>query len=289
MKVLSFHSCIEADLNIFWRDRPPSKDDEAAIKAADAVILPQGCKESLYRVARRNCEHVFPNYDAFFKYPGKTGQATLFLEEKLATPQTRIFSNLAAYKRTAPDNCFSRPFVFKLSWGGEGRNVFLIESPDNLQNALEFAEDWEGRGKEGFLLQEYIPTDGRSLRIVVMGDTLVSYWRVAESPDSFYSNISKGATIDYDAFPEQQKAANRVLQGFCKKTGINLAGFDFLFHAEEEKPLPLFLEINYFFRTKGLGGHDNYLKLLETSIRKWLDGIMRGDTSKQQKRSFVAS
>lgn len=289
MKVLSFHSCIEADLNIFCGGRSPTKDDEAAIKAADAVILPQGCKENLYLLARRNCEHVFPNYDAFFKYPEKTGQAALFSEQNVAAPLTEIFHNLAAYKGAAPDGGFSKPFVFKLSWGGEGRNVFLIKSPDDLQNALELAGYWERRGKEGFLFQKYIPTGGRSLRIVVIMNKLVSYWRVGERPDSFYSNISKGATIDSDAFPEQQEAAVRVLQGFCKKTGINLAGFDFLFHAEEEKPLPLFLEINYFFRTKGLGGHDSYLKLLEKSIREWLDAIRRGDTSEQQKRSFVAS
>ena len=38
-------------------------DDLDAIRAADAVILPQGCYQSLYEMARKNCKHVFPNFD----------------------------------------------------------------------------------------------------------------------------------------------------------------------------------------------------------------------------------
>ncbi len=72
--ILSFHPCFEADKNIICAGRDPGADEMAAIKAADAVILPQGCRKSLYEMATENCPLVFPDYSARFKYPGKINQ-----------------------------------------------------------------------------------------------------------------------------------------------------------------------------------------------------------------------
>jgi len=81
--ILSYHPCFEADKNLLCAGREPDADDLTAIKSADAVILPQGCYQSLYEMARNNCSHVFPNFDARFKYTGKIGQARFFQEQKL--------------------------------------------------------------------------------------------------------------------------------------------------------------------------------------------------------------
>jgi len=53
--ILSFHPCFKGDKNIIVAGRTPAEEDIAAIKAAEAVILPQGCRESLYDATRRNC------------------------------------------------------------------------------------------------------------------------------------------------------------------------------------------------------------------------------------------
>jgi hypothetical protein len=63
---------------ILCAGRQPDDSDLAAIRKAEAVILPQGCMESLYRMAREENRPVFPNYDLRFRHPGKTGQARLF-------------------------------------------------------------------------------------------------------------------------------------------------------------------------------------------------------------------
>ena len=76
--ILSFHPCFNGDKNIICAGRAPTEDDLNLIRSADAVILPQGCNESLYKLAKKNCKSVFPNYDARFKYPGKIGQIELF-------------------------------------------------------------------------------------------------------------------------------------------------------------------------------------------------------------------
>ncbi len=72
--IVSFHPLFEADKNIICAGREPNGEDLAAIRAADAVILSQGCCRELYDMARENCPHVFPNYNARFKYPGKINQ-----------------------------------------------------------------------------------------------------------------------------------------------------------------------------------------------------------------------
>ena len=88
--ILSYHPCSEADKNIICAGRNPDDDDLALIQAADALILPQGCYESLYQMARGNCPNIFPDYDVRFRYPGKIGQVRLFQETDVAHPKSLI-------------------------------------------------------------------------------------------------------------------------------------------------------------------------------------------------------
>jgi len=59
--IVSFHPCFGADKYIICAGRKPDADDLAAMKAADAVILPQGCNEVLYNMASKNCSNIFPD------------------------------------------------------------------------------------------------------------------------------------------------------------------------------------------------------------------------------------
>jgi len=86
--ILSYHPCFKADKNILCAGREPDADDLAAIKASHAVILPQGCRQSLYQMAHGNCGHVFPNFDSKFEYAGKIGQIRLFQEKNVPHPKT---------------------------------------------------------------------------------------------------------------------------------------------------------------------------------------------------------
>ena len=272
MKILSFHLLLETEWNRVLHGQELSSEDIAAIQNADGVILPQGCKESIYRTTCRYCSNVFPNYDARFSHPGKTGQALLFVEQGVATPRTCIIDN-ADHQLHCPSSSFTFPFVFKSAWGGEGEKVFLVHSEIDLQRCLELARGWEKENLGGFLFQEYIPTGGRSLRVVVIGSSMHPYWRVQAGEDGFYTNLAKGATIDTVSHPDLMAKACRRLQPFCHDTGINLAGFDFIFNEKDRDPEPLFLEINYGFRTHGLGGPDSYLMLLAQAVREWRENL----------------
>lgn len=275
--IVSYHPLFEADQNIICAGRTPNEKDLAAIRAAKAVVLGQGCYQSLYEMARANCHHVFPNYDAKFKFPGKIGQIKLFRNIQAPHPPTEIYCRLAAFQekyRTKPGQWPIRyPLVFKYNWGGEGEAVYRLDSAQDLQAMLMQAAEFEKSGQSGFLLQEFVPCRNRTLRVAVIGRQIVSYWRIQQKRGIFHASLSKGAVVDSEAEPEQQQKAVAVVQDVCQKTGINLAGFDVIFSSESDDPAPLLLEINYFFGRQGLGGSEAYYKILQEEIRAWLGGI----------------
>jgi len=278
--IVSFHPLFEADKNIICAGREPGADDLAAIKAAEAVILPQGCRQSLYEMARDNCRHVFPDYDARFNHPGKIGQVRLFQKNGTAHPHAETYASLADFRRQYGDDskdiAFELPCVFKFDWGGEGETVYLINSRKDVNNVLQKAADFEKSGQKGFLLQEYVPTKGKTLRVVIIGRTLISYWRIQENTDGFLSSVSHGARIDAALEPERQKVAKVFVKNFCNKTGINLAGFDVIFAPVKEYIKPLMLEINYFFGRRGLGGSESFYEILKKEIHNWLANALSG-------------
>ena len=278
--IVSFHPLFETDKNIICAGRDPDADDLAAIKAAAAVILPQGCRQSLYEMARDNCKHIFPDYRVRFDYPGKIGQIRLFRETGTAHPATELYPSLAEFKHhygeTSAEVYLDLPCVFKFDWGGEGKTVYLINSRENLRDILDKAAVFENSGQKGFLLQQYIPANGRTLRVIIIGQKIISYWRIQNSTDGFMSSVSRGAHIDFTSQPELQKAAGTFIHDFCDKTGINLAGFDVIFPAQKENSEPLLLEINYFFGRKGLGGSDAYYEILKREIHTWLRQLNLG-------------
>ncbi len=276
--IVSYHPLFEADRNILCAGRHPDAQDLAAIQAAKAIVLGQGCYQSLYEMARANCPNVFPNYDVKFKYPGKIGQIKLFREFNAKHPSTEFFLNIASFQkrnRQKPDSFPSEyPIVFKLDWGGEGETVYLLNSVEQLQEIIKQTGKFEKSGQAGFLLQEYIPSDNKTLRVAVIGQQIVSYWRIQQNSGAFHTNLSKGAVIDSEAEPGLQQKAVAVVKELCQKTGINLAGFDAIFSSEIEDPEPMLLEINYFFGRRGLGGSEAYYKILHEEIQAWLAGIV---------------
>jgi ribosomal protein S6--L-glutamate ligase len=279
--ILSYHPCFIGDQNRLCAGREPDETDRAAIGAADAVILPQGCTPALYEMATRHCAHVFPNYEKRLAYPGKIGQARLFREFNAKHPQTATFLSLSSIDDDqARNGCgalptgFSWPIVFKFDWGGEGDNVMRVDTPEDLEAALEKAALYERSGQKGFLIQEYIPAAGRSLRVVVIGRRLTAYWRVQPDETVFSAGISKGAVIDATSDPQRREIGMDRIRQFSDHAGINLAGFDLLFadHPDDARQdmEPYFLEINYFFGRTGLGGSLRFYELLCAEITAWL-------------------
>ncbi len=147
-----------------------------------------------------------------------------------------------------------------------------MRSCEEFDRIMDQAERFERSGQDGFLIQEYIPT-GRSLRVVVIGERLITYWRVSNASDGFCTSLAKGAVLDRLSDPDLKAEASHYIRKFCGKTGINLAAFDAIFSSLDTENEPLFLEMNYFFGRRGLGGTEAYYALLKTEIVNWLDRL----------------
>ena len=269
--ILSYHPCFVGDKNRLCAGREPDDSDQTAIRAAAAVILPQGCSRSLWEMARDGCPNVFPNFDCRFAYSGKTGQARLFRETGIPHPATTVVTRLAATDGGLPIPPLPAdfPLVLKYDWGGEGESVFLVPSEADLRPMLETARRAEGRGRRGIVLQQFIPHD-RSLRVTVVGNRSIAYWRVNPTTDNFQANLAAGGRIDRRWRPDLMQTATTSVARWCRRLKIDLAGFDILFDLRRPDPLPLFLEINYFFGRRGLGGSEAFYRLLVDEIGRWL-------------------
>ena len=271
--ILSFHPCIDADVQVILGDREPDEAISRLIGQASAVILPQACSRQLYRLASLGCRNVFPNYDMRYKYPGKTGQARLFQEYGTPHPTTYVWGDVRALRRRIKSKGMPHriPFVVKADQGHEGDHVYIVEDEQTLAKALQRLEVLEQSGCRSFITQDYIESGKRVLRVTVIGRRLISYWKISEAPGEFVVSLSKGARIETNLWEDKQRQGREAVREFCAATGVNLAAIDLIFPLGDQNHSPLFLEINYYFGRRGLGGSDHYYKMLFDEVKNWLD------------------
>jgi ribosomal protein S6--L-glutamate ligase len=270
--ILSFHPVIVADVQIILGDRLLSDADLAAIRRAEAIILPQSCPRDLYRVCRDSSALVFPNYDRRYDYEGKVGQSRLFEEmgwphpPTIRWPSVKEFMEEHGWEGNLPH---SIPFFVKRDKGHEGEGVYLIRGFSDLESGLE---DIRRKGDPGFISQDSVPCGGNVLRAVIMGKRSYTYWKRPSSPEKLITTISSGSVIDESWRPDLQEKGALQAEKISRDAGINLAAIDFVFPLGDPFPQPLILEINYYFGRRGLGGSLRYYRLLMDAVREWLEG-----------------
>jgi ribosomal protein S6--L-glutamate ligase len=268
--ILSMHPVVAGD-RFYWDRGVWDKDLFQEIQKAKAVILPQTVERELYCLCKRQCPHVFPNYDLRFQWEGKVGDTLAFWAYTIKHPHTLVFPKVETLLGEHPDMNHKIPalpqfpFVLKGAHGGEGTRVWLIESSKELEEKLQVLLLFELKGSCGFVIQEYLPDLERDLRVVVIGNRIVSYWRRAKG---FLHNIARGGEVDAESDPELQAVGREKVMQFCQRSGINLAAFDLVFTPDGGDPI--FLEINYTFGRTGLGGSENFYNLLRDAVEQWL-------------------
>jgi len=108
---------------------------------------------------------------------------------------------------------------------------------------------------------------------VIIGRQVITYWKRPNRPGQVITTISRDAMIDHHWRPDLQEKGRKQVLSLSGKTGINLAAIDFVFPMSKDDPAPFFLEINYFFGRRGLGGSQDYYGLLYQAVREWLGEI----------------
>lgn len=271
--ILSFHPCFEADAQIVLADRDLASADMEKIEQADALILPQSCGTELYYVCSRSKAKIFPEYGVRFAYPGKRGQCNLFRSFGLPHPKTFCWSSVKEFTQVCTslrEIPHSRPFLIKADMGHESEGIFLVENNKELQEALDYLSQREGFGFPGFVTQDLVYSKGNVLRVALIGDHILTYWKRPRSLGDPITSLNRGAFIDHQWRPDLQEEGKAEALRLARMTSLNLAAVDFVFSFLEKDPVPLFLEINYYFGRRGLGGTLRYYQLLYHAIRRWL-------------------
>lgn len=132
---------------------------------------------------------------------------------------------------------FPFPFVAKEPRNSMGKGVFLIEREEDL---------FEYTSKNDVLyIQEYLPNDTRDLRVVVVGDEIITaYWRIG-AEGGFHHNVAKGGTLSFEDIPVD---ALRLVETTARLLNINHAGFDIIFSEGH----PYIIEFNVLFGNQGI-------------------------------------
>jgi ribosomal protein S6--L-glutamate ligase len=272
--ILSFHPCFTADRQIILADRALNDQDRSLILEAGFILLPQTCTQDLYEACSASSAHLFPNYAMRFRSPGKIGQCRLFRRLACPHPVSEIWSDVSEFQKDPTGGGYLArrfPFFIKADASHEGSGVFYVQDEPSLEHALQRLRILENSGHTGFLTQEAVASKGEVLRAVILGTGVITYWKRPGDGESFVTTVSRGAGIDRAWKPDLQEKGKKAAAWLAGNTGIDLAAVDFVFPLERSNPDPVFLEINYYFGRRGLGGSQRYYRLLYGAIRDWIE------------------
>lgn len=152
------------------------------------------------------------------------------------TPWTIIEAN-GPQEREMLWDAMALPFVAKLPKASMGEGVWLIESRADWLKYCERADV--------LYVQEYLPID-RDVRVVIVGDQVVTaYWRT-QAEQGFYNNVARGGQIVTGDVPA---AAIELALRLARELEVDHAGFDIAL----VDGYPYVLEFNRLFGNQGLG------------------------------------
>ncbi|NVM21215.1 MAG: ATP-grasp domain-containing protein [Desulfobacterales bacterium] len=157
-------------------------------------------------------KRTFPNYHTYKYVQDKIKQTALFDLLKIPHPRTRVFYGNRQKSKILKH--FRFPFVAKIPRGSAlGRGIYLV------RNEAELAE--YSQLTHAAYIQEYFEID-RDLRVVLIrGNLIHAYWRVAR-PGEFRTNVSQGGTINFDNIPEEGVALAVNTARLCQLDDVGL-------------------------------------------------------------------
>jgi ribosomal protein S6--L-glutamate ligase len=264
---VSFNPDVKSEVNLPLFQAIETREVQELLKKSTGAILPSYVPPWRYRTIVGWARRWFPRLDARFEYCGKIKQILLFRRMNVRHPESLLFRNpmeLMLHFETVGFP-WGYPLVLKGDSGGGGQNVYPIYTEKDLAGSFDRLP-----GQEPALVQQFIQHGGMDLRVVVYGDHAVSYFRVGDG--RFYNNVCRGGRIDYGIDPDLQRKGINAVKGFCRRSNIDIAGFDLMFPDEGE---PVFIEINFHFGRKGLGGTAGHRAYVLQAVERWREKCLK--------------
>jgi ribosomal protein S6--L-glutamate ligase len=265
---VSFRPEIPMEVNLPAFASAEEPEVRKTLGGAAGVLLPNYVAPWRYRAIVRQCRSWFPRLDTQFDYCGKTRQTVLFRKMQVRQAESRVFENPDALLTLVRESGipWELPFVLKGDMGGGGSSVFPIRKGSDLLRDLQGLP-----ADKPLLIQKWVEHGGMDLRVVVYGTRVLSYFRIGDG--RFYNNICRGGRIDHGLHPDLQARGVEAVRGFCLRADIDVAGFDLMFPDSGD---PVFVEINFHFGRKGLGGTKGHRKYIEEAVWEWRKRCLAG-------------
>lgn len=123
------------------------------------------------------------------------------------------------------------PCVLKVITGSHGKGVYLCETAKQFEDLSELVSSLDF--KNSMIIQEYIQfSEGRDLRVIVIGGRVVGAMQRKSTDGSFKANISRGGEgLAHDVDDAMEMLAIQV----AKTLDLDIAGVDLLFHEDGYK------------------------------------------------------
>ncbi|MFO7877043.1 MAG: hypothetical protein R6U55_10735 [Desulfovermiculus sp.] len=260
MYFVSLHHQIRLDVNLPAL-APLDARSQDLLRQAAGVLMPKYFSPIRYRQVAELAPNHFPRLGPRYLYRGKASQIRLFRELGLPHPRTFIYDHpVQLLQACSQPGLPFIPCVLKGNRGGGGSAVFPIHSWSDLEQTIQFLPE-----NEPVLLQEWVHNQGMDLRVVIVGEMTESYFRIGNG--GFYNNVAQGGRIDHHLFPEKQTLGRQMARSLVHAAGIDVAGLDIMFPVHGS---PLFIEINFLFGRKGIGGRLGYDRLFSQAVQTWM-------------------
>ena len=221
----------EIDLIVSRDDRKSIRYRNDVVALPDALLARTGSGTGYFNLSvLRQFERLnvltLPNSSSIEASKDKLYASQILAQAGLPTPKTML--TRFPCKSETVEKQVGFPCVMKVVTGSHGAGVFLCEDAKQFEDLSELISSLDA--KNSMIIQEYIKeSEGRDLRVIVIGGRVVGAMQRTSTDGSFKANISRGGQGKaYDVDDEMEMLAIQV----AKVLDLDIAGVDLLFHSD---------------------------------------------------------
>jgi gamma-F420-2:alpha-L-glutamate ligase len=224
----------EIDLIVSRDDRKSIHYKDDVVSLPDVLLARTGSGTghfnlSVLRQFERLNVPTLPNSDSIIASKDKMYANQILAQAGLPIPKTMLTRFPCKSDLVAKQVGF--PCVIKVVTGSHGAGVYLCETPKQFEDLSELISSLDF--KNSMIVQEYVQhSEGRDLRVIVIGGRVVGAMLRQSTDGSFKANISRGGQgVAFDVDEEMEILAIET----AKTLDLDIAGIDLLFHTDGYK------------------------------------------------------
>lgn len=221
----------EIDLLVSRDDRKSIRYQNNVVSLPDVLLARTGSATGNYNLSvLRQFERLnvltLPNSDSIIASKDKMYANQILAQAGLPIPKTLLTRFPCTSEMVERHVGF--PCVLKVITGSHGAGVYLCETPKQFEDLSELISSLDFRNS--MIVQEYIKhSEGKDLRVVVIGGKVVGAMLRESTDGSFKANISRGGVgKPYEVDDEMEMLSIEV----AKTLNLDIAGVDLLFHPD---------------------------------------------------------